>query len=203
MSRRGQSKPPLVRGEFVRSSVASTCFHERQRAPIPHEVRRGKRIGGAEPLLHEPPKPTSRHLTFGARKSLDGTIGMGIRRRIHGPLQAKERPHRGHFTKWHSRLRHTPWTRVHAQKQNASFASSKPCEIRLVGLTSMIKGSRDVGDRQGKPEISGVRSNFCGAGQDLLSDGEKWGISVDKEHKQEKRAEAHLSRDGTAGPLVF
>ena len=162
---------PLVRGKFVRRAVATALFHESQRAPIPDKVRRGERIGGAKPLLHEPPKPATRHLTLGTRESLDWPIRMGIPGGDHFPLQLQKRPDCAHLAKRHPGLRHAPWAWVHAQKQTADPLPSKPLEVRLVGCTSMVKWARDMGDWRRKPKRSGGRGGFSRAGHNLLSDG--------------------------------
>ena len=161
---------PLVRRKFVRSTVASAVFHESQRAPIPDKVRRGKSIGGAKPLLHESPKPATRHLTLGTRETLDWPIRMGVLGGDHFSLQLQKRPDCAHLAKRYPGLRHAPWAWVHAQKQTAYSMPSEPLEVRLVGCTSMVKRARDMGDRRRKPKRSGGRGGFARAGHNLLSD---------------------------------
>src|SRR5690606_32292502 len=102
--------------QLIGSYIGTAIRHKNERAIIQNKMV-GEEIFGIWPdFAKEPPQATTTDFGTLAGKTFNWAFGMQDYWLINFFFNADPVAHGIDFAKWHASLRHTPWTRIHAEK---------------------------------------------------------------------------------------
>ena len=157
-------RPPLVRRQLVRRSIAARCLQEGQRAIVPHEEPAEEGLGRAETVPRPAPQAAAADLAAGAREALDRPFRMLARRRFHAGPDAEPGAHQRDLPERHSRLHHAERSRVHAEQQHFRFGPAMPLQVLAMRRGGVLEGVVDVLDGRREREGADVPREGAGDG---------------------------------------
>ena len=129
----------FARRQFVWSSVPAGFLHKNQRAVVGNKVVIEKVIGRIKTFGKEAPQPAATYFTAGARKTLNGALGVFLGGLADGGIDAYPITNSGDFPERHSCLCHSERARIHSQKNNFLFAVGSPTNVLLVRGPSVLE----------------------------------------------------------------
>ena len=138
--------------QLHRGAVLARGFQEHQRAVVDDDGLRKEIVGTAEAATNPSPKSATTHFRPSARKTVNRTLGMLMRRCLDGGLDAHPVTHRRDLAEGHAGLHHAEGARVHAQEHDLLVPLAIAGQIGGVRLPGILQRVVDVRHRRGKTQ---------------------------------------------------